>query len=174
VRDLVVRPARPDELARAGEVAVAAYVANGWLESGDPYREHLADAPRRAREAELLVAVDADDRVIGTVTVCLANTPWSEICRPGEVEFRMLAVDPTAGGRGAGTALVAAVVRRACDLGAERVVLCSVEAMRTARRIYQRMGFMRMPDRDWSPDGRMQLLAYGLDLSKKHRCSVGV
>ena len=41
-----MRPARPDELARAGEVAVAAYLANGWLESGDPYRERLADAPR--------------------------------------------------------------------------------------------------------------------------------
>lgn len=162
--DLTVRPARPDELARAGEIAVAAYLADGWLKEDDPYRDHLDDTVRRADEAELLVAADPDDRVIGTVTVCLAGTPWSEICRPGEVEFRMLAVDPAATGRGAGTALVAAVVQRARDLGARRVVLCSVEGMRAAHRIYERMGFVRMPDRDWSPDGKMLLMAYGLQL----------
>jgi len=164
VSDLTVRAARPKDLHRAGEVAVAAYQATGWLEPGDPYREHLADTPRRAGEAELLVAVDAEDRVVGTVTLCQADNPWSEICRPGEVEFRMLAVDPAATGRGAGTVLVAAVIQRARELGASRVVLCSVEAMRTARRMYLRMGFVRLPDRDWSPDGEMLLMAYGLEL----------
>jgi GNAT superfamily N-acetyltransferase len=161
---LAVRVARPEDLNRAGEVTVAAYQATGWLEPGDPYREHLADTPRRAREAELLVAVNATNRVIGTVTVCQAGNPWSEVCRPDELEFRMLAVDPSATGRGTGTALVAAVIARARELGAHRVVLCSVEAMHTARRMYQRMGFARMPDRDWSPDGVMVLMAYGLEL----------
>ena len=111
------------------------------------------------------MALDGDDRVVGTVTLCLPDTPWAEICRAGEVEFRMLAVDPAAGGHGAGTALVAAVVQRASELGADRVVMCSVEPMRTAQRIYLRMGFARLPDRDWSPDGAMVLLAYGMDLS---------
>jgi GNAT superfamily N-acetyltransferase len=163
VSDVTVRTARPEDLRRAGEVAVAAYQSVG-LAPDDPYSAYVADAARRAREAELLVAVDADDRVIGTVTVCRAGTPWAEICGPDEVEFRMLAVDPSAAGRGAGTALVTAVIQRARELGARRVVLCSVEVMHTARRMYQRMGFVRAPDRDWCPDGHILLMAYVLEL----------
>jgi GNAT superfamily N-acetyltransferase len=162
--DVAVRWARPEDLRRAGQVTVAAYQASGWLEPGDPYRAKLADTPRRASEAELLVAVDADDRVIGSVTLCQAGSPWAEICGPDEVEFRMLAVDPAATGRGAGRALVDAVIRRARELGARRVVLCSVQKMRTARRMYLRMGFVRVPDRDWSPDGELLLMAYVLEL----------
>jgi ribosomal protein S18 acetylase RimI-like enzyme len=163
--DLTVRAARPDEFERAAEVTIAAYLADGWLVGDDPYRDRLADTPGRAREAELLVAVDAGDRVVGTVTLCLPGTPWSEISRPGEVEFRMLAVDPAARGRGVGAALVTAVVQRARELGAHRVVLCSALRMATAQRIYQRMGFVRLPDRDWSPETGKPLMAYGLNLS---------
>jgi ribosomal protein S18 acetylase RimI-like enzyme len=163
--DLTVRAARPDELGRAAEVALTAYLADGWLFDDDPYRERLVDTPRRAREAELLVAVDTDDRVVGTVTVCLPGTPWSEISRPGELEFRMLAVDPMARGRGVGTALVLAVLERARELGASRVVLCSTPLMAVAQRIYRSMGFTRLPERDWSPGVQRQLQAYGLDLS---------
>ena len=163
--DPTVRPARPDELGRAAEVAVAAYLADGWLGSGDSYRERLADTPRRAREAELLVAVDTDARVVGTVTLCLPGTPWSEIGRPGELEFRMLAVDPPARGRGVGAALIGAVIERARELGARRVVLSSTPLMAAAQRIYLRMGFVRLPERDWSPRPGKPLLAYGLELA---------
>lgn len=162
--DVTVRAARPDELGRAADVAVAAYLADGWLVRDAPYHARLADTPRRAREAELLVAVDAGDRVVGTVTLCLPGTPWSEISRQQEVEFRMLAVDPPARGRGVGTALVAAVVQRARELGASRVVLCSARPMAAAQQIYLRMGFVRLPERDWSPAAGKPLLAYGLDL----------
>lgn len=165
--DLTVRAARPDEYQRAAEVSIAAYLADGWLVGDDPYRERLADTPCRAHEAELLVAVDAGDagdRVVGTVTLCLPGTPWAEVSRPGEVEFRMLAVDPAARGRGVGAALVTAVVQRARELGANRVVLSSASGMAAAQQIYQRMGFVRLPDRDWSPEAGKPLLAYGLDL----------
>jgi ribosomal protein S18 acetylase RimI-like enzyme len=164
VREIVVRPARASELGRAGKISVAAYQADGWIPPGHSYTDRLADAARRAREAELLVAVDSDGHVLGTVTVCLPGTPWSEISRPGELEFRMLAVDPPARGRGVGGALVAAVVRRAHELGASRVVLSSLAEMRAAHRIYRRLGFARMPERDWAPEERMALQAYALDL----------
>jgi ribosomal protein S18 acetylase RimI-like enzyme len=164
VREIVVRPAHPSELRRAGEISVAAYQADGWIPPGHSYTDRLGDAARRAREAELLVAVDSDGQVLGTVTVCLPGTPWSEISQPGELEFRMLAVDPPARGRGVGRALVAAVVRRAGELGASRVVLSSLAEMQAAHRIYRRLGFVRMPERDWAPEERMALQAYVLDL----------
>jgi ribosomal protein S18 acetylase RimI-like enzyme len=160
--DVTVRPARPSEFERAGEVSVAAYAADGPLD--DRYRRALADAATRAREADLLVAVNADGGVVGTVTVCLPGTPWAEISRPGELEFRVLAVDPAARGRGVGSALAEAVIQRARELGATRVVLSSDVGMHTAQRIYTRLGFSRLPDRDWSPRPGVDLIAFGLDL----------
>jgi GNAT superfamily N-acetyltransferase len=165
VSDILVRPALPTEFTRAGEISVAAYRADGWIPPGHSYAERLADAARRAREAELLVAVDGEGVVVGTVTVCLPGTPWSEISKPGELEFRMLAVDQPARGRGVGGELVAAVVRRAREIGASRVVLSSLATMKAAHRIYRRMGFVRMPERDWAPEERMALQAYSLELS---------
>lgn len=163
--EVIVRPAEPDEYGRAGDISVAAYEADGWLPPGNGYRHRLADAASRAREAELLVAIDgAAGEVLGTVTVCLPGTPWAEVSRPGELEFRILAVDPAARGRGIGAALVEAVLRRARELGAARVVLSSTLGMETAQRIYQRRGFVRLPDRDWRPTRDIQLIAFGLEL----------
>jgi ribosomal protein S18 acetylase RimI-like enzyme len=161
---VTVRRALAAELRRAGEVCVAAYSADGSLAPGDPYAGKLADAARRADEAELLVAVDGDGTVVGSVTVCPAGTTFAEVGRAGEVEFRMLAVDPAAHGRGVGTALVSAVLDRARELGASRVVLSSAAGMAAARRLYDRMGFTRLPERDWEPVAGVVLLAYGRDL----------
>ena len=165
IAGVTVRLARPADYAFAGALAFEAYAIDGLLDDDSDYAADLRDAGRRAEDAELFVAIDERGDVVGTVTFCLPGSPYSELSKDGQAEFRMLAVDPAAGGHGAGTALVAAVVQRASELGADRVVMCSVEPMRTAQRIYLRMGFARLPDRDWSPDGAMVLLAYGMDLS---------
>ncbi|MDU0291493.1 GNAT family N-acetyltransferase [Saccharothrix longispora] len=150
--DVVVRPAREDEWAVAGEVTVAAYRADRHVDSHTGgYADVLVDARTRAAQAELLVAVDVADTVLGTVTVVRPGTPYAEVSRPGEVEFRMLAVSPGARGRGVGEALVLAVVARARELGARRLVMSSSERMLTAHRLYRRLGFRRLPERDWLP-----------------------
>ncbi len=98
------------------------------------------------------------------MTLTFACQPYSEIAREGELEFRMLAVDPPARGRGVGATLVAAVIERACELGASRVVLSSQARMRAAHRVYQRFGFVRLPERDWAPDDQISLQAYSLEI----------
>ena len=37
--------------------------------------------------------------------------------------------------------------------------------MATAHRLYERLGFVRTPERDWSPSPDVDLLAYRLPLS---------
>ena len=160
-----VRPARVEELDAVGELTVAAYVADG-MDPDYSYVEVLADAARRATEAELLVAVDADDRLLGTVTVCEPGTPWAEVSRPGELELRMLAVTPASRGRGVGERLTRAVLDRARERGVHRVVLCSSDYMDAAHRLYRRLGFTRLPCRDWQPVPGMQLLAFALELDR--------
>ena len=42
--------------------------------------------------------------------------------------------------------------------------MCSASNMTAAHRIYQRLGFTRLPDRDWEPVPVVKLLAFTLDL----------
>ena len=161
-----IRPAHVAELAEIGDLTVAAYTFDGPLEEDDPYVEHLRDAVTRAREAELYVAL-LDDRphpIAGTVTFCPEGSAWSEIAQPGEGEFRMLAVAPGARRRGVAESLVRLCLERSTELGYTAVVLSSLPVQQSAHRIYARLGFRRIPDRDWSPAEGVDLLAFRVDL----------
>ena len=160
------RRARPEDLAAVGEVTVAAY-AEFEGDDTEEYVHHLRDAATRDREAELWVATpDDSDEILGTVTICQPGSPWREVAREGEGEFRMLAVSPTARGGGIGAALLGLVVDHFRRDGATRVVMSTLPRMQAAQRIYQRAGFTRLPERDWSPAPGIDLIAYGLDLEQ--------
>lgn len=147
-----------------GAVTVAAY--EPFLgDAEDHYREHLADVEGRDRDAEVWVALsDNADEILGNVTVCPAGSPWREISSDGEGEFRMLAVAPGAQGQGVGMALAEMVVERFREEGAHAIALSSLESMTGAHRIYDRLGFRRDPERDWSPAPGVHLIAYRLEL----------
>jgi ribosomal protein S18 acetylase RimI-like enzyme len=162
--DLIIRPAEESDLPAIGALTVEAYRVDGFLEGTEDYADHLSDAPSRYRDAELLVAVDDAGTVLGSVTVVLPGTPFAEISRPGELEFRMLAVSQSARGRGVGEALVRAVMDRARAAGAGQVVLSSSDRMRAAHRLYERLGFTRLPERDWTPLPGVRLVAYACGL----------
>jgi ribosomal protein S18 acetylase RimI-like enzyme len=160
-----IRLAAADDLGAAGEVLVAAYRYGGFLDdSHQAYAATLADTPRRSREAELYVAL-VDGAVVGTVTFCPEGSSWREIGRPREGEFRMLGVSPAAAGAGVGSALVQRCLDRSGELGYERLVISSLPSMSSAHRLYERIGFQRAPERDWSPAQGVVLHAYLLDLA---------
>jgi ribosomal protein S18 acetylase RimI-like enzyme len=161
---VTVRPAEPADFEAIARVSVAAYEADGQLKGEHGYERTLADAPARAANGELLVAVDETGTILGTVTFVLPGTAYAELSGPGEAEFRMLAVDPGAQGRGVGEALARYCVRRAAELGCRAVVICTRDFAETAHRLYARMGFVRTPERDWSPLPGVNLLALRLTL----------
>lgn len=153
-----VRRARPEEFDAVGELTVRAYAAF-TLAPADPYVARLRDAASRAEGAELWVAVDGD-RLLGNVTSCPPGSPFREIARDDEGEFRMLAVDPDARGSGAGTALAALCEQRAREHGAVGMAISSLAEMTHAHRIYARLGYARDPGRDWSPLPAVELVAF--------------
>jgi len=162
--DFEIRPPRPDEHAAAGAVTVEAYEVDGHLAGDVGYDKELRDVARRVELAEVLVAVDALGDVLGTVTIVRPGSEYAEISRDGELEFRMLAVTPKARGRGVGEALTRAVLDRARALGLSRVVLSSLDGMRSAHRLYERLGFTRLTERDWRPFPHITLIAYEIEL----------
>ena len=155
---MIVRRALPAEYEAVGLATEAAY-EEFLLGPDDYYRPRLRDAGRRDREAELLVAVDDDGTLLGTVTSCPPGSPWRELSDPGEAqgEFRMLAVVPAARGRGVGEALVRACEERARAAGATRMWLTTLDDMAAAQRIYARLGYRHDPARDWHPDEMPEL-----------------
>jgi ribosomal protein S18 acetylase RimI-like enzyme len=161
---VLIRRARPEEYDAVGEVTVAAY-EEFLLGPEDEYRHRLRDAAGRDRGAELWVAASDDDtRLLGTVTLCPAGSAWREIAGEDEGEFRMLAVSPEARGQGVGESLVRLVVDRFAADGARAVVLSSLADMTAAHRIYDRLGFTRLPERDWRPLPHVELIAFGKEL----------
>jgi len=149
-----IRAAAPEEFAAVADLCVAAYAP---FVGDEGYLAELRAVERRAAAAQVLVAEDAG-RLLGTVTFVPDGGPLGEIARPDETEFRMLAVGPGAQGRGVGTALMRHVL--AASRGRAGVVCSSLPSMRAAHRIYERLGFRRVPERDWSPAAGIELIVF--------------
>lgn len=160
---LRVRPATEAEYPLAGDVCVRAYRAEGQFPNS--YEKTLADIAGRAAHGEVLIAVDSDtDEILGCVTFLLPGTRYAEISREDEAEFRMLAVDPDAQGRGVGGMLVQACLARAADLGYTAVAICTRDFNAVALGMYAKFGFRRVPERDWTPQEGVNLVALRLGL----------
>jgi GNAT superfamily N-acetyltransferase len=80
-------------------------------------------------------------------------------------ELRLLAVSDAARGLGVGRALVEECIRRARAGGASHLGLHTGPAMAVARSLYERMGFIRDPERDFTaPSGEVvDAYVYPLD-----------
>ncbi len=154
-----VRVAEPEDLEEVGRLTADAYLADEFVEPGHWYVDELRDAGRRAHEATVLVAVD-EGRVVGSITLAPAGSPYAEIAGPDEFELRMLAVDPAARGRGIGELLMRSAIERGIGWGAHAVVLTTMPEMVTAQRLYDRMGLRRTPERDWTGEAGRVFLTY--------------
>lgn len=152
---MVIRPVAPGEYEIAGELVVEAY--RGLGDVGDEfYERELRDVEGRVATGEVLVA-ELDGRVVGCVTLAAGQTALSEVDDADAATVRMLAVSPVARGRGIGDALMRSCIDQART------------SMGSAQRLYDRLGFRRDPDHDWSPAPGIALLAYVLDLNEPTR-----
>ena len=165
-----IRDARPEEYPAVGALTAEAYRVDGLLDQHElptdaAYEAKLLDAARRAGEAELWVAVDADSTLLGTVTWCPVGSPWRQLAlAEHQAEFRMLSVAPAGRRRGVGRALVEACLSRARRDGMSEVVIWSHPRMRGAHALYDRMGFERAYDLDGSPVPSVFLWGFRLPL----------
>lgn len=158
-----VREVRPDEYAAAGDVAVEGY-RDFYREALGSYADRLRDVATRSEGAVVLVAVE-DDEVVGTVTyVPDATSDHAHHQLHHEASIRMLSIAPKHKRRGIGTMLSVACIDRARTEGKRAVSLHADEIMEGACRLYERLGFVRDPDRDYRPDDETFLVCYMLEL----------
>lgn len=88
--------------------------------------------------------------------VAVAGTTESVTCP----EVRLLAVLPAERGQGVATALMAECERRARRTGATALGLHTTDIMQVAMRMYERMGFVRVPELDFRPTESVLIKGY--------------
>ncbi len=163
---VVVRRAKAAELEEVGHLVARAYLDDELLSADADYLHNIRDAAGRAVDSTVLVAVDDQDVLLGSVTWCSLTSSHREVARAGEGEFRMLGVSAAGRGRGIGELLVRQCIAlaRADDLAG--LVICTSPRMVAARHIYARLDFVRIPELDWMPVPDFPLWAYRLDLRR--------
>jgi ribosomal protein S18 acetylase RimI-like enzyme len=161
VEPLRVGPATSGDYPRIAELTGGVYRDEGL--APEEYQRQLRDVAGRAQHAELLVARDGD-AIVGSVALVLGGEFGEITDSAEEAAFRMLVVDPAARGRGVGELLVQTCLERARAAGKRRMVLSTDPSMTAAHRLYERLGFTRLPERDWSPLPGVNLRAYARDL----------
>ena len=156
-QQVVVRPAVEDDLDEVGRITVDAYTEGPGAGTRE-YVERLRDARTRLDDAALFVA-ELDGRIIGSITLARPGTVHSEIAHGNELEVRYLSVDPPMWGHGAAKALMAKAREVAAD--EHRVLVLDVIVHNTkAHDMYTKLGFIRVPKRDFYPIPNVDLKAY--------------
>ena len=144
---VVVGPCQERDWPRVIDLLMSVFVGEGHVgaERGrrDTRRETMEPrgTERAARQA---------GEVLGVVVLPHRESPLKLLAREGEAEIRMLAVDPRARGRGVGEMLVSECIRLASGPphSARAIVLWTQPQMAAAQRLYERLGFIRVPERD--------------------------
>lgn len=171
-----IRDATPDEMAEVGEIRITAYQADGFLSADSGYVLHLR-ALGADGNGQVLVAVAQQPangqgssapggRIVGTIMLQAWPHAGPTVLGPDEAEIRALAVRPEVQGGGIGELLLRRVIERAAEIGVRHLVLCTEPEMRAAHKLYERAGFVRLHERDWSPAPDVKLLVYGLRLAE--------
>lgn len=158
-----VREARPEEYAELGQITAEAYRVAGETEDG--YFDELLDVATRAGHVPVLAAVEqGSGRLLGTTTYVPGPGPYHEGEFGDDASMRMLAVAPTAQGLGVGRALVVACIDRARAAGRPGIGIYTRPFMTSAHRLYESLGFRRMPELDWEFEPGEWLWALRLEL----------
>ena len=158
---LTLDDAVPADWPRIGELTAGVYRDERL--ASDEYLGQLADVEGRAGRSHLIVA-RLGEQVVGAVALVLDGDFGEVTASDDEAAFRMLVVDPAVRGHGVGDLLVRECLDRARAAGKRRMVLSTDPRMTAAHRLYGRLGFSRLPERDWAPRPGIDLLVYALEL----------
>lgn len=141
----------------------ASTIGEGW----QFFRANIVNTLGNIRSAEQIV-VEKDHAIVGSVLLLPAGfefrIPNGELLHLDLPEIRLLAVTPSARGQGIAKALVQECIRRAQQTGATAITLHTNDMMHIAMRMYEQLGFVRDPARDFSPGGGQLVKGYRFEL----------
>lgn len=156
-----IREARPEDAAAAIALWTEAYVTHGVGARTRPYE---VDDFRESRRNGAVLVVEGDAGLAGVVALGPPGAAGNVVAAPEEAELSRLAVAVPARRRGIGRALAVHCEQRARAAGWPAIALWSRPAQVEAHRLYESLGYRRLPGRD-SVDARGQRrLVFRLEL----------
>ena len=161
-----VRDARASELDQIAQLVLDAYQeyqAHFPPDTWERYSQNIMDVRSRLDVSELIVA-EHNGSVAGAVTLYPNVVNAEQAWPPGWAGVRLLAVHPDARGQGIGRVLMDECLRRSRQRCSVAVGLHTSDIMRVARGLYERMGFVRVPEFDFRTGSNWNVMAYRLDL----------
>lgn len=150
----VIRPIAQEEYAAEAALVHAAYAVSTYgaeLAEDADWGALERDSAGRDAQGRILVAARGTE-LLGAVTVLRGGAPYAKLAAAGEAELRLLVVAPGARSAGIGAALARAGIEEALRWGAREVRL-DTGTRNPAARLYERLGFVRTPERDRELDG---------------------
>jgi ribosomal protein S18 acetylase RimI-like enzyme len=174
MNDLHLRNAHDSDRDTVREVTLSAYqqYALTMPEHWENYRQGILTTLSNVKPAEQVVA-EQEEVIVGTVLLYPAGSVFSPPNRPQMTlvwpEMRLLAVAPAARGRGIGAALVHECIRRARRSKATALTLHTSDVMQVAKRMYERIGFIRAPELDFHPTPDLTVKGYRFELKDEKK-----
>jgi ribosomal protein S18 acetylase RimI-like enzyme len=164
-----IRDAVKDEFAFIREQRVDAYRQYAEVLPGGHWKalkQAISSEADTQSGVELIVA-DVDGSIAGSVALFPAKTDAYEgyLDELDYPEIRMLAVSSQHRGKGIASALVSECIQRSEVKGFRSIGLHTGEFMKPAMKLYDKMGFKRIPEYDFQPaDDGITVKAYRLQL----------
>jgi GNAT superfamily N-acetyltransferase len=171
---LTIRDLRPSEFDAIGELMVEVYSnLEGFPTPQEQphYYELLANIGRFTEKpnARVLVAESDQGALVGGIVYFgdMAEYGSGGIATSvkGASGIRLLGVSPHHRNTGAGRALANACIRLAREKGHSQVILHTTQAMQTAWRLYEKLGFVRSEDLDFLQQG-FSVFGFRLNLTR--------
>lgn len=173
-QEYIVRHANPEEFEQIGKLMVRVYSQLEGFPKQDEqpvYYKMLANIGELTNkpETELLVAVSIENKMAGGVVyfsdMQYYGSGGTATQEKNAAGFRLLAVDPSARGKGIGKLLTNECIRKAKEKQLSQVIIHSTKAMQTAWKMYEGMGFKRSEDLDFL-QGELPVFGFRLYLDK--------
>jgi len=156
--DILIRELLKDEFEQLGELMVAVYgnLPGFPNEQEQPgyYRmlRNIGEFTRKP-DTQVLVALSSTNELLGGVVyfsdMAQYGSGGTATREKNASGIRLLGVGEIARGKGVGRALTQACIQRAKAQGHSQIILHTTEAMTTAWRLYQNLGFLRSDDLDF-------------------------
>lgn len=144
-----------------------AYFTEGEGGRTAPYAE--ADFTETARDGQVLVA-ERQEAVIGVVALFPPGAPGRAAAQAGEAELARLVVAASARRLGTGRALIERCEQLARAAGWDAIALWSRRYQVQAHRLYESLGYERVPERDSVDETGFERHVFRLELGRRAEC----
>ncbi|HYK75003.1 MAG TPA: GNAT family N-acetyltransferase [Pseudoneobacillus sp.] len=152
---MIIRDAVATELPYIREQRVLSYEEHASRISEEHWKalKHAITSDADTKTGVERIVAEIEGELVGSVVLFPAKTDaydgqLDELDYP---EIRMLSVLPTARGKGVAKALLMECIRRAKEKNFTSIGLHTAEFMEDAIRLYERLGFERLPQFDFVP-----------------------